>query len=185
MRKNIIFLLLIFSIFFIPQDPLYKISGYFLDFYSGEELNANISAIIVETGEKNTTFSQTDFEIILNSDLNYLERKFRITVFVNDSNKTGFSQIELGYGDKASQLQNCVLREYYFKGFALDEEGKPIDGKISVFVEKYRNSTEFSNGEWEIRISSCLIPGQIYNFKFMLESGEKRGFFTINQVGKP
>ncbi len=184
MKKNFLFILLIFLFLLSFSDPSYKISGYFLEFFFGEELSGNVSGIVVETGEKNTTFSEGDFEIILNSNLNYLENKFRIVIFVNTSNKTGFSQLELGYGEKASQTQSCVNRKYYFEGLAVDERGKPLNGRISVFVENEKNSTDFYGGEWSIEISACLIPGEIYNFKFLLESDKAKGFFSINQVGK-
>ncbi|MEM5790699.1 MAG: hypothetical protein QXP77_01475 [Candidatus Aenigmatarchaeota archaeon] len=155
-----------------------------MDFFSGEELDGNISAIVIETGEKNATFSQGGFEIVLNSNLNYLENKFRIVIFANTSNKTGYSNLELGYGNFAQQTQSCVNKKYYFEGLALDENGNPINGKINVFVENEKNSTEFYNGEWSIEISACLIPGEIYTFKFLIESNESKGFFSIKQVGK-
>lgn len=184
MKKSFLFILLLFLSFFLSSDPSYKISGEFLDFFTGKELSGNVSAIVVETGEKNTTFSQGIFEIFLNSNLNYLENKFRIVIFANTSDKTGHSKLELGYGDFAKQTQSCAKNKYYFEGLALDESGKPIKGKISVFVENEKNSTEFYDGKWEIEISACLIPGEIYTFKFFVESNGKKGFFSIRQVGK-
>jgi len=184
MKKSLLPLLLIFLFFLLFSDPSYKISGNFLEFFFGEELSGNVSGIIVETGERNTTFSEGSFEVTLNSNLNYLENKFRIVIFVNDSNKTGYSQLEVGYGEKAPQSQSCIFKNYYFEGLALDEKGKPLNGRISIFVENEKNSTEFYDGKWDIEISACLIPGEIYNFKFLLESNESKGFFSINQVGR-
>lgn len=184
MKKNFPLILLIFLFFLTTNDPSYRISGNFLDFFSGEELSGNVSAIVVETGEKNITFSQGSFEIVLNSNLNYLENKFRIVIFANTSNKTGYSKLELGYGDFAQQTQSCTNKKYYFEGLALNENGNPINGKISIFVENEKNSTEFYNGEWSIEISACLIPGEIYTFKFLIESEESKGLFYIKQVGK-
>ena len=193
MKENRSFPFLALSILlflFLTQehDPTYKISGNILDFFSGKGVGSgNISAIVVETGEKNTSyFSGNRFSIILSSNLDYSQNKFKIGILVNTSNKTGYSQLIIGVGSqKAQQTQACSVKKYHFRGIAIDEEGKLIEnGKIKVSVESYTNSTQFSNGIWEIEISPCLIPGEVYNFKFLIEGNGKKGFFSINRMAK-
>ena len=183
MKKSPVILLAIL-IFFLSSDPTYKISGKALDFFTGKEIEGNVTAIIVETGEKNITSLKGNFEIILSSLLNHFDNKFSLTIIANSSDKIGFSQLEIGYGNKAPQQAECEVKKYYFKGLALSENGSALSGKITVFVKDRENSTSFSNGVWEIEVYPCLIPGEIANFKFFLDSNESKGFFSIYLPGK-
>ncbi len=167
--------------------PGYTIKGYALDFFSGNPITSgNAKAIIKESGENTlTSISDGYFEISLYTSLDYLQSSFTIGIFTNTSNKTGYSQLVVGFGSQAQQTQACSTEKYYFRGIAVDEKGKPIEsGKIKVGVEAYTNSTQFSNGIWEIEISPCLIPGEVYNFKFLIEGSGKKGFFSLNQLAK-
>jgi len=171
-------------------DPIYAIKGYALDFNIGLAIpEGNVTAIVKETGESNSTsFSDGYFEINLPSSLDYTKEKFTIGLFVNTTNKTSYSQIKLGYGKDASQTQNCTNKTWYFTGLAIDSDTGQMIGSgsvtISVRETKQINSTTFSNGNWDVTISPCLISGGVYTFNFLISSGNRQGIVNLKQVAK-
>jgi len=171
-------------------DPVYTIKGFVIDFMSGSLISdGNVTAIVKETGEKNSTnFYNGHFEINLSSILDYTQNRFTIGLFINSSDKTGYSQLRIGSGSNAEQTQTCSRKQWFFKGNAIDSQtGNTIDnGQITISIKDTNeiNSTNFYNGAWSIILSPCLISGEIYRFQFYIEGSNKKGYMFLNQVAK-
>jgi len=171
-------------------DPDYEISGYSIDLSSGNQTSAStVTVTIKENGDTNiTSFITPTWKIILPSSLSISQNRFSIGLMVNTSDeKMGYNQLMVGSGSFASQTQTCSIKAWHFNGYALDPSGRYINqGEVTVGVEGITgtNSTSFTNGVWDIYHSPCLIPGNLYTFKFIITSGDKRSHMFLNQVAK-
>ncbi len=159
-----------------------SISGYVIS-RSGEIIpSGNIVAIVKETGNSTSSNITNGFFTINLPELN-LKNKYTIGIFAKANNKTGYTQLMIGFGDFAKQMQSCVRKTWYFSGSAININGTPANGKIYVNVANETNSTNFFNGEWYISISPCLIPGELYIFKFTVID-QTENVLYIKQIAK-
>jgi len=191
---SIIFVsILIFSSYLAlanPDDPVYQIIGFAQDFETGLPISAgNVTAIVKETGEMNTSnIANGYFEVNLSSILDYTKNRFTIGLFLNTSNEeAGYSQLKIGRGSYSPQSQVCSEKLWHFSGRVVDSEtGQLVDGKVRVSVKGTSevNSTNFSNGICDIYFSPCLVSGQIYTFEFFILSEDKKSYMFLDQVAK-
>jgi len=177
--------------FVTTQLFIYSLKGYALDFTTGLRISSGtVTAMVRETGESNSnSFTNGYWTVDLQSHLDYAKNRFNVGIFVSSQDKkAGYYQVRLGSGDFASQSQACSRKQWHFRGRAIDSEtGQFISsGRITVSVMNYKetNTTAFSNGEWDIYFSPCLISGEIYTFQFVVESGNRRSYKFLNQIAK-
>ena len=155
---------------------IYKISGTVFNPLTGEPLTeGKVMAIIKETGETDlVNISATgnftaEFGASVDADYN----KFTLAIFANSTaGEIGYSQVLLGSGETLPQTQTCTVKTWRFRGKAFSDSGELIPaGRVTITVNDVRNSTTFSNGVWDIAISPCLIPGEIYTFSILVSNG--------------
>lgn len=172
---------------------VYEIGGRALDGRTGEAITSgNATAIVVETGENASAPIQSGaFDIDLDSALNHTLNKFTIGLVVNDSTKSGYNGMTIGFDNYASQLQSCRRQLWNFGGQAIDAEtgGAIGTGTVTVSVDSIEapkaNSTSFSNGDWAISFNPCLIPGRVYTFHFLFSNAGRQSHLFLRQVARP
>jgi hypothetical protein len=172
--------------------PPYTIIGIALDYFTGLPIASGVvKGTVKETGEvAYASISNGYFTLSFNSTANATINKFTLGLIVNSSdNKIGYVQLVSGYGEFVKSLQTCSIKEWHFTGRAVDTAGMPMgSGNVMISVvgelQAYTNSTTFSNGLWNIYISPCLIPGNLYTFQITLSSGEKISNIFIKQIAK-
>lgn len=195
MRKIILTLILILiffsSVAISDNDPTYEISGYSIDLSSGNQTpTSTVTVTVKENGNTNTTsFTGSNWKILLPSNLSISQNKFTIGLIVNTSDeKMGYNQLIIGSGSFASQTQKCSTKRWHFRGYAVDSSGRYISqANITVGVESITgtNTTRFYNGIWDIYHSPCLVPGEIYTFKFIITADDdKRSYMFLNEAAK-
>jgi hypothetical protein len=177
--------------FVTRQLFVYTIKGYTLDFMSGLPISSgNVTTIVKETGERSTNaFANGYWTVNLKSLQDYSQNRFTVGIYTSSADKkTGYRYIRLGHGSWVPQTQECSRKLWHFKGRAIDSEtGQLINsGRITVSVRGTNevNSTNFSNGIWEIDFSSCLISGELYTFQFNIIGDNKKGYMFLKQVAK-
>jgi hypothetical protein len=139
-----------------------------LDYYSGEKINGNITAIPLENPGNKTmaTITNGEWEINFNMKTEDVEN----LVFVVDSaNKKGYNEMKLPVA--SSVKPNCTTQNISLSGYSVDvNSGNSItSGNVKVFVldTDYVYTTTFS-GTWSIDLHPCLVSGQIYTLQILV-----------------
>jgi hypothetical protein len=169
---------------------IYKIYGNAFDSTTGTSITSGTAiAIIKETGERGQgIITNNMYSIILVTDIDINKTKFTLGVILSDGIKKGYNQVIIGNGPFTTQVQLCSSNQMHFSGTATDADTGAVisNGTVSVNVKEvntYTNSTTFSNSNWDIYISPCLISGGLYTFNFIVRSSDgKQSNLFINQI---
>ena len=169
--------------FLTSGKPNCKIKGYVHYRDSGKLVPEGTVEYVVGNGKINgiQDFRNGFFELNCYVPPSFLEKTFSIGLIFSSGKFKSFNQLILGLGE-LHQYAKCVNKKWHFWGHAIDLEGKKIErGSMRVKIVETNdfNLTHFSNGKWEILLSSCVIPGKIYTFQFTIESsGKKANLFS-------
>ena len=168
-----------------------NITGYSLYYNNGTlTKDATITSIVKETGDRRySDFSNGYFNLGCYSPINHSTNKFTMGIIINSSDeKISYNQLIIGSGGFATQTQKCSTKRWHFQGQAIDSSSSSYiaQGNITAGIDGISgtNTTWFSNGIWDIYYSPCLISGEIYTFKFIITSGDRRSYMFLNQVAK-
>jgi hypothetical protein len=148
-----------------------------LDYYSGERIDGNITAIPLENPENKTTATITNGEWEIN--LNMKVEDVQNLMFVVDStNKKGYNQMKLP--TPSTIKPNCTTQNISISGYSVDaSSGSSISTgnvRLSVLDTDYINTTTFTGGSWSIDLYPCLVSGQLYTIQiFVSDKTGKRG----------
>lgn len=155
-------------------------SGVALDYYTGQRINGNITAIPLENPENKHTATVTNGEWSMGFDM--LSEGVEHLVFVVESNeKKGYNDLKLP--TTSSVGLNCTTQNISISGYSLDASSGSAVGsgnvKVSVLDTDYVYTTAFSGATWSIDLHPCLIPGQIYTLQILISdaSGNRGEMF--------
>jgi len=172
----------------VSANCMLKGNAFYVD--TGNEIaSGTVTYIIKETGDTDSvSFTNGYFELPC-AFPNVPGKRVTVGIIVSSSdNKLGYVQLIAGGGSSTAQTQECSTKQWYFNGTAADiVTGRQISqGNVSVSVmgTRYINTTYFSNGEWGINLSPCLISGQVYTFQFAISGENKLSVAFVNQVAK-
>ncbi len=167
----------------------YVIEGSPLDYFTGLSIDSGtVTAIVKETGEKTSiSFTGGSYSFCLFTKVNLKRLSATVGVIINTTDsKVGWNSIVVGGGPLAEQTQQCSVRQLRFAGKAITTSGAIGQGAVSVRVDTEAgfstNSTSFTNGSWEIRVSPCLMSGGLYTFNFAISGEGRTSFLNIRQV---
>jgi hypothetical protein len=145
------------------------IDGTSLNYFTGENVNGNLTIIPVENPENKTKTSFTngqwsvDFDMII-EDVEYL------TFIVDNNEKIGYIQVKLD-NDNPKKITGCSYQNISVSGYSVDiDSGDSITSgnvKISILDTDYVNTASFS-GEWNIDFHPCLTSGKIYTIYILI-----------------
>jgi hypothetical protein len=178
-------------IFTVTQGGyIYSIKGNAYDSSTGIPVSTGTATVIIkENGDRNIgPVTNGAYNVNLGACLNSNQTKFTVGLIFSGGGKQGYNQIILGNGPFATQTQKCSTNQLHFTGTATDADTGAVisNGTVSVNVKEvntYTNSTTFSNSNWDIYISPCLISGGLYTFNFIVRSSDgKQSNLFINQI---
>jgi hypothetical protein len=151
-------------------------SGIALDYYTGQRINGNITAIPLENPENKKSAIVTNGEWSMSFDI-LAEDVEHLVFVVEDDQKKGYNLMKLP--TPSSARLNCTTQNISLSGFSVDAgTGSVITSgsvKLSVLGTDYTNTTSFT-GTWNIGLHPCLIPGQVYTLQILVSDNTgKRG----------
>lgn len=152
-------------------------SGIALDYYTGQRINGNITAIPLENPENKHTATVTNGEWTMGFDM--LSEGVENLIFVVDSNeKKGYNELKLP--TTSSVKLNCTTQNISLSGYSVDaSSGSSINSgnvRASVLDTDYTITNTFSGQTWSIDLHPCLISGQLYTIQILVsDSTGKRG----------
>lgn len=177
------------TIYFTVDYDTIIITGRSLYLATGSGISSgNVTATILETGESNSTrITSANWDISLTSPTAFRERA-TIVIFINDTaGKSGYYTLFAGEGGSPTPPTACTNKAWRFSGTVMDSSTSSLStsGTVRVIIENtaYSNSTSYSNGIWDVRVTPCLVRGSTFNANIQLiDSGGKRGSLTVRQV---
>jgi hypothetical protein len=166
------------------------IEGRASDYFTGLPIsNGTVTAIVKENGDRGFTTTNFDgsFNFCFYTSINPNKNSFTVGLIANSTDgKIGWNSFILGKGPRVEQTQVCSFRQIHFSGKAISPYGIIDKGNVLVKVNSekgiFTNSTNFTNGIWDIYISPCLISGGLYTFDFIISSEDKISTLTIQQI---
>ena len=163
---------------FVIGDSLYNTvtaRGTALNYYTGEGITGNITAIPLENPENKYTTEVVNGEWSMTFGM--AENVEHLTFVVEDKEMKGYNEIKLPTPYTAKL--NCSTQNISVEGYTVDVEGSSITSGnviISVPDTDYTNTKTFSGGTWSIDFHPCLISGQVYTLQIMISDNTgKRG----------
>jgi hypothetical protein len=151
-------------------------SGIALDYYTGQRINGNITAIPLENPENKYTSTVTNGEWTMGFDM--LSEGIEHLMFVVESTeKKGYNQLKLPTPSTAKL--NCTTQNISLSGYSVDaSSGSTIASgnvRVSILDTDYTYTAPFT-GTWSIDLHPCLISGQIYTLQILISDNTgKRG----------
>lgn len=183
-EKVVIFFLFIFGmVYFVfsQSSSLYEISGYALD-SEGNPVSGTVTGIIVENQKINIT-SITGGRWKLNFSEISGNASFTLGIRVNTTNQTGYFYIKK-FGIQELQFQaTCKDQTWHLSGLVLYPE-RNVSGSIKVVLGNKIATGSVINGRFDLSITSCLIPGELYNLELEVVSGGLTGYYSTKVIGK-
>lgn len=157
------------------------VSGIALDFYTGERINGNITAVPVENPGNKTIASITSGEWsmsfnMLTDDVEYL------SFIINTTDKAGYTYMKLD--NPQGTTMSCVTQNISLSGYSVGLGGSPITSgnvKVSAIGTDYTNSTTFNTETWSIDFHPCLVSGNLYTLQILISdnTGNRGETFQI------
>jgi hypothetical protein len=176
----LIFLLLINSSF-SQTNSSYAIKGYALDL-EGNLIDGNVTGIIVESGQINRS-NVVNGSWKLNFSGISRDAEFTIGIRVDTTNQTGYFYIKK-FGTTALTYQaTCKDQTWKLSGLVLYPE-RNVSGSIKVMVGDKIATGSIVNGGFDLSVSSCLIPGEVYKLEIEATSGSLYGYYSTKVIGK-
>ncbi len=156
----------------LELKKIYVVGGA-LNYYTGERINGNVTAIPVGDFENRTDKTFSNGEWFIDFDMaSYVKY---LTFIINDDGNIGFTQLKLS--DGPSTTLDCSIQNISLSGYSVDvNTGDAITSgsvRVSVIDTIYTNITSFS-GEWSIDLHPCLISGEIYTLHVSISDDSGR-----------
>jgi len=148
--------------------PNVRVHGVALDYYTGERISGNITAIPLENPQNKTSKSFTNGEWEMNLSMK-TEDVENLMFVVENANKKGYNQLKLPVTSTAKL--NCTTQNISLSGYSVDAtSGTTItsgDVRVSVLDTDYTYTTSFT-GTWSIDLHPCLVSGEVYTLQILI-----------------
>jgi len=183
--RNLLFVLISFLLIanfliFIVSAAV-TVHGTALYYFSGNEVDGNVTVIPTENPKNKTTTNFTNGEWSVNFDM-ITDDVETLTFVINDDGKLGYSQVKLDNRDP-KKITDCAIQNISLSGYAVDvNAGNQISsGTVRIFVlgTAYTNVTSFTD-TWSIDLHPCLISGKIYTLHILVSDTGKIGEMFYN-----
>jgi hypothetical protein len=187
-RMKIMVVLLFFLIFLLlinssssQTNSNYIIKGYALN-SEGNSINGNVTGVIVESGQINTSnivngVWELNFSGISN------DAEFTVGIRVNTTNQTGYFYIKKFGTSPLEFNSSCKNQSWKLSGLVLYPE-RNVSGSIKVMLGDKIATGSIVKGLFDLSISSCLIPGEVYKLEIVTTSGSLYGYYSTRVIGK-